>query len=950
MPQADAVVLERLRAAVADPARVSDRPLDLVALANDASHVHLVPEVLVRAADTDEVARLLRAASALGAPLTFRSGGTSLSGQASTSSVLVDTRRAFTGLEVLDAGARVRVQPGVTVRAVNAALARHGRRLGPDPASEVACTIGGVLANNSSGMACGTEQNSYRTVESMVLVLPSGTVIDTGVEDADERLRFLEPALHTGLLRLRDRVRADADSVARIRAQFAMKNTMGYGVNSFLDFDSAVEILAHVMVGSEGTLGFIAEATFRTVEIRPHVGTSLLVFDSVQAATAALPDLVAADAATLELMDATSLRVGGTDPVAPQVVRDLRVDDHAALLVEFHATGAEGLTEASHRFDSLVRRLPVLAPTPLSSDTRTRAQLWHLRKGLYAQVAGARPSGTTALLEDVVVPVERLSQTCVELTALFDKHGYSDNVIFGHAKDGNIHFMLTDRFSGPGLERYAAFTEDMVDVVLAAGGSLKAEHGTGRVMAPFVRRQYGDELYGVMWELKRLLDPAGVLNPGVVLDEDPQAHLRDLKEPARIEPEADRCVECGYCEPVCPSRDLTLTPRQRIVAERAMVAAEAAGDTELLERLRADYDYAGLQTCAVDGMCQTTCPVGINTGDLVKRLRAGSQTTADKVVWGAAARRWGALTSVAGLALGVAQKVPAAPVRAATTLGRSVLGSDRLPQWSPDLPGGGRRRSAVAMPTPVDTVSAVYLPACIGAMFGSPGGEPAVQEAVAELAARAGVRLVLPTGVDDLCCGTPWSSKGLQDSARSVKQRTRAALEKAVAQAAGPGGGPVPVVCDAASCTEGLVSAVDGPVRDVTEFAVDVLLPRLTVQRKVPRVVLHPTCSGTRSGATAALHALAAAVAEEVVVPEGWGCCAFAGDRGMLHPELTASATRREVEGLRRLDPVPGTVYASSSRTCEIGMSRATGEEYVHLVSVLAEVTRPAVRPERREP
>ncbi len=235
--------------------------------------------------------------------------------------------------------------------------------------------------------------------------------------------------------------------------------------------------------------------------------------------------------------------------------------------------------------------------------------------------APGRP-GTTALLEDVVVPVPALLGTCERLIGLFGRHGYDDAVIFGHAKDGNIHFMLSERLGGAQMDRLESFTEDMVDLVLGAGGSLKAEHGTGRMMAGYVRRQYGDELYAVMRELKTLCDPRGVLNPGVIISDDPQAHTRDLKATTTVEDEVDRCVECGYCEPVCPSKDLTTTPRQRIALRREMALARAAGDLATVGELEAAYDYDAIDTCAVDGMCQTACPLRINTGDLMKRLRA----------------------------------------------------------------------------------------------------------------------------------------------------------------------------------------------------------------------------------------------------------------------------------------------------------------------------------------
>jgi len=962
-------VHDQFAAAISDADRISTRAIDLHANAHDASHFLLIPRSLVIAQDAAEVGRLLQAGARTSMPVTLRSGGTSLSGQGITEGVLVDVRRNFRGITIEDGGMRVRVQPGATVRQVNGALARHGRKLGPDPASESACTIGGVVANNSSGMACGITGNTYQTLESMTLVLPSGTIIDTAMPDAATQLRRDEPELYSGLVRLRDRVRSNPESVRTLQHQFSMKNTMGYGLNSFLDHQEPIDLLSHLVIGSEGTLGFVAEAAFRTLPLLSHAATGLLVFESLLEANEALPQIVATGAAAIELMDAQSLRVGKREADAHPLIRDLAVDQHAALLVEFQASSAEELDETVNTAQAVMAGLKLSGPAELSRESATRASLWHLRKGLYATVAGARPSGTTALLEDIVVPVEALARTCTRLIELFARYEYENCVIFGHAKDGNIHFMITDLFEGAGLERYSAFTEDLVDLVLGEGGSLKAEHGTGRVMAPFVQRQFGDELYSVMRDVKSLFDPNGMLNPGVIITEDPAVHLKNIKTTPTIEAEADRCVECGYCEPVCPSRDLTLTPRQRIVVKRSIATALAEGNTALAAELERDYEYEGVQTCAVDGMCQTACPVLINTGDLVRRLRTTEHSAVEKKVWKTAANHWDTTTMIAGAALSITDRLPGAIVTAPNKLGRAVLGDDVLPLWSDELPAGGAKRSRPA-PTSSADVEAVYMPACVNAMFGPatrPDGTrgPGVQASFEELCERAGVTVLVPENIDSLCCGTPWSSKGLPDGAAIMHERVLASLRSASRD------GELPIICDASSCTEGLLHTIENdpapaargarPLRviDVIEFVADRIIPSLPTStvvgssdaadalaavegvtpayERIDSLALHPTCSSTRLGLNDKLTVVAHAVAAEVVVPDSWGCCAFAGDRGMLHPELTESATAAQAAEVRAANV---TTHASCNRTCELGMTRATGSDYRHVVELLAEATR----------
>ena len=301
-----------------------------------------------------------------------------------------------------------------------------------------------------------------------------------------------------------------------------------------------------------------------------------------------------------------------------------------------------------------VAGLQLLSPAILTRDPAVQAQLWKIRKGMFPSVGAVRASGTTVIIEDVAFPVARLADAAVDLRVVLDQHGYADAIIFGHAKDGNLHFVITQGFTHAAeVLRYRDFMDDVVRLVVEKyDGALKAEHGTGRNMAPFVETEWGGDAYAIMQQIKALADPHGLLNPGVILNADPEAHISNLKTLPVVEAEVDKCIECGYCEPKCPSRDLTLTPRQRIVVRREMQRLKDSGmHGERYEALDHDFPYMALDTCAVDGLCASDCPVDIDTGKLTKRFRQIRHTSFANNVALAMARtlrltEWGARLSL----------------------------------------------------------------------------------------------------------------------------------------------------------------------------------------------------------------------------------------------------------------------------------------------------------------
>ncbi len=928
--------------------RVLTRPIDLAAFASDASVYRMVPAAVVRPAGVEQVRGLFGLSREHGVPLTFRAAGTSLSGQAVTDGLLVDLSRDWRGVEVLDAGRRVRVEPGVIGAAVNARLRPFGAKIGPDPASIQACMMGGILANNSSGMCCGVAQNAYHTIDSLELMLPSGTLLDTARPDADEELARREPALHAGLAALRREVACNDALRSRIRAKYLRKNTTGYSLNALVDFDRPVDILRNLVIGSEGTIAFIARAVLRTVPERPVKYTGLLLFPGIAEACDAIVPLRDAGAAALEVMDRAALRSVEDQDGTPGDIRTLP-GAAAGLLVEFQAEREADRPALERQALAAVTGLDLLATPRFSHDAGQQAALWKIRQGMFPSVGAARRRGTAVIIEDVAFPVERLAEAVIDLRALFDRHGYDEAIIFGHAKDGNLHFVLTQSFNDDRqIGRYARFMDEVVRLVVGKyDGALKAEHGTGRNMAPFVETEWGEDAYRVMQRVKALADPENLLNPGVILSSDPKAHLAHLKTLPEVDGEVDKCIECGYCEPRCPSRDLTLTPRQRIVVRRELARLAPRPDAPgySAKSIEVDFPYDGLDTCAVDGLCATACPVGIDTGQLTKRLRATRHGALGRWSAGWIAHHFALVESAVRSALAIGRVVSSMGggrlIGAASRLPR--LAGLQTPTWLPPMPGPAPAVRGEGRPA---NAAAVYFPSCLSRTMGHLPGEPAelsLVDAMRRVAARAGEPVFVPEDAAGHCCGVPFSSKGYADAHSVTVNRT---IERFWAWS---DEGRLPVLVDTSPCTYGLRTCRPAltpenqarfdrlTVLDALQFAAERLLPRLVVRRRQGTVVLHPVCSVVKMGLTPLLERVAAACADRMVVPLDAGCCAFAGDRGWLVPELTASATASEA---REAKHARADGCYSSSRTCEIGMTRATGHVYKSYLYLLEWATR----------
>ncbi len=969
----------------------------------DAGFYRLVPKIVIRSSNEKEVSRILRAASKYDVPVTFRAAGTSLSGQSISDSVLVVAGKNWERYKVSEDGERITLEPGIIGSRVNAILKPYGRKFGPDPASIGSCMVGGIVMNNASGMSCGTHANSDRELESVRMVFADGSVLDTGDKASREAFRASHPDFIKGIEELRDEILADKELSDRIRYKYSIKNVTGLNIFPFVRFQDPFDIMAHLLVGSEGTLAFMSQVTMKTLPLPAKEASAMVYFGTIREAAEAVValrkdiDPAALDAA--ELLDKRSL-ASVDDPM----LKDYPDKDLTALLLRVTGAGQEDLEANVNRLTDVLRGFSTLKGADgdafiFSSDPAVAGKYWAIRSGIFPSVGGMRREGTTCLIEDIAFHIEDLPDATVDLSALLDRHGYDDSCIYGHALEGNFHFIINQSFDSEAeVRRYEAMIRDVAKMVVGKyDGSLKAEHGTGRNMAPFVKYEWGEKAFGVMQRVKELFDPHGLLNPGVIFNDDPECFLKNFKALPVLKPWADdskavepelaeiykklnKCIECGFCEVNCLSCGFTLSSRTRIATQREITALRelpdpTASEQTRLRTLEKEYSYTGEQTCAGDGLCSTSCPMGINVADLTHQLR--------RVNMPEGSFGHGFWNFVAGHYAGVKSGLRGA-LRMATA-GETVLGdlamsglcrwlhnAIRIPLWTPATPeaynipkslralvssaafghdgastvyaateparlGSLSKRpdsqtseAATGMPT---VCKVVYFPSCINQMMGLPKHHHAVDKPLVEemvsLLGKAGYEVIFPENMSSLCCGTIWESKGMPE----IADRKTAELEEALWQASEQG--RYPVLCDQSPCLHRMKHKIKKMrLYEPAEFILGFLADRLDFHQTDTPVAIHLTCSMRLMHKTDKMLELARMCSTDVVVPEGVGCCGFAGDKGMTHPELNKYALRKLKDQVKGIP-----VGYSNSRTCEIGLATNSGIPYVSIAYLVNRCT-----------
>ena len=897
----------------------------------DASCYSYLPKVVVKAEDEREVRRLIRLCQQCGTPFTFRAAGSSLSGQCSSEDVLIVCNDGFKKMEVIDDGKALKCECGVIGSDANDLLKPYNRKIGPDPATLATALVGGILNNNSSGMCCGTAQNSYKTIRSIRVVLLDGTVLDTSDKKSIEQFLREKPQMVEDILQLRKEILADEELTHLIHHKYKIKNTTGYGLNSLVDFEDIIDIINHLFIGSEGTLGFVSEIVYNTVEDVPHKGCGLMFFSTLNDASlavVALANMGREKVVAAEMMDYQSLKAVQTLDNVPDFVREVP-EGTSAILFQTESYSKEIVDENLAFIKEQLKDIPTAIPSLYSQDPKEYDSWWAIRKGILPIVGGQRRKGTTVITEDVCFQIEDFTKGIEMLTELFHKYDFVDGgVIFGHALSGNVHFNITPDFSDPkDTKNFGDLVKEMSERVSGFGGSLKAEHGTGRMVAPFVEMEWGKKAYEINRRIKAIFDPERILNPDVMITDDPDVYKKNLKAQCVIDDAFTICMECGFCEKHCPSRNLTLTPRQRIALLRETKRLENEGNFTLASELRKGYEYFGVDTCAACSMCKGLCPLSIDTAQIalsMRRIDPPAPELAKKIYdnFSTTLQMCRAGVSLEGIAGSIITQ------KAISKITEGLHGVTGVTPYVPKTTPKANHYKLKNRIKPTNFEKVVYFSTCANRAFKPNQGyddDRSLQQVVESLCNKAHIDIIYPKHIENLCCGLSFENYD------DVHERAVKDLHDALMKASQ--NGKYPIVIDHSACfNHAFKHMPDLEINDISEFLCKYVVPHLDIEKCDERVIVHKQCKIKSLNKSQYIEDLARLCTDHVFNIKSFACDGFAGQKGFFTPELNKSATK-DLAG--EIAEYGATLGVSSSSTCEIGLGESGGIPFVGVAFLL---------------
>jgi len=891
----------------------------------------ILPLAVARPRDADDVAAVVRYAAENSIPITPRGGGSGVAGHSVGSGIILDVVPYMRS--ILDEGDDwIDVEPGIVLDKLNAHLAPRGMRFAPDPSSSPYCTLGGMIANNSSGarrLKFGSIRNHIAGLE---LVTASsypdaGQVVNT---DSDE------PWV-TGIKERLKRIISVNREIIDTYKPKVTKNSSGYELWDVFGPDGNIDI-ARAIVGSEGTFGIVTRARLKILPIAPHKGVVMIALPDLEYATAAVPSLRETGPSAIEILDDSFLEI--LRNYQPDMSALLPPRGHCLLLVEHEAENEDELRAGTEATERAARKAGA-SSVESALDRDGVERLWYIRKAgspIISSMPG--PKRPVRFVEDMVVPPERFADFVSKFTGILRKYDCVAPVI-GHAGDGNVHVNpildLTDPAAGRTLKRVA---DEVYGLVNDFDGSLSGEHGDGRLRAPYLRDHFGP-VYGVFEEIKRLFDPKGVLNPGVILgDGDITDYMRPvplyidvgggLDRPG-LQESLDRCHGCGLCRSVCPIYEVTgldeYSPRGRVALSRSL----ARGEIGKLPAQRDPTLRRLLETCIGCARCDAGCPTGVGAPAVISNTKAcfappARIGLADTML--ANPRRWMPAIARSGAVGQMLQRL-ARPATATEPVARALGLNPGRP--APIIGSPSLKTLTKQFNLSNSIYDVIYFPGCY-ATFVDPEETGIATIRVLE---AVGMKVFVASFA---CCGLPMSAAGDHDGGREALAAVIEAIESAR---------NVPIVTSCPSCAMMLKGGAFGieplpgqqqiasRVVGIEAFLLENLKPDQMKPLKITlKAAHHVSCHQLHLGDGESARELLGLVPglELDLLPNA--CCGMGGTFGLRYRnrEFAGEMGKTVLDALKSSD---SQVALSSCGSCRIAL--ATVCPTLHPVSVIAQ-------------
>ncbi|MCD6146241.1 MAG: FAD-binding oxidoreductase [Methanosarcinales archaeon] len=852
----------------------------LYCYSTDASIYQIIPSAVVCPVDASDVSLCVTAARKLGIPVTARTAGTNLAGSCLGEGIILDLSKNMnniTGIHEKDGEFFVDVQPGVIVDSLQAYLKEKGLFLPSDPSSSEICMIGGNLGTKASGARAVKYGTTDHYVTDVEFVSAEGEIVDTALE------KTIPDRISSRLSALKERLLSDGDVITRLESKKGIKTASGYNIRALLDYERISDIIAHLMSGSVGTLGIFTRIRLKVLPIVSGTSISAIYFRNLYDAGDAVQYIKKLDPVKIEMMDSISLAIVGSE-------HDMDIPANAcALFVEF-----EGDDRRS-RIDDLERLINEKYDTyrifSESDDEKVQERIWAVRKALVPTLTNydehIKPD---AFIDDVAVAVSDLAPLIGDLHRIFEEYNII-SAIYGHAGSGNLHIRpMLNLNDQKNIDLLPELVNRVYETVFKYNGTMTGEHGMGRLRTMFLEKEWGEQIYNYMRQIKEIFDPDDILNPDVMFSD---RHItEDIKYPAKyVNKFEERCINCGYCKSVCPIS----TTLKGESGSRCFLQLVRFRNLDNPTPDESHHAQQMLHTCLGCLRCATRCPSHASVGELLfSQKNPPFYIRRTMRAWAHDSTRFRRYAWFAG--------------RIASSAAR-IMFDRNLPK---------PRKKPLAFKDIMQNPDAPNVAVFVGcaSMF----LDDRVFDSMVRVLTASGFNVFVP---EQQCCGLPMIEEGMYDLVKETARANVIAFSDEKYDA---------IVTACASCTMMLkrfgelladdelgdaAARVSSITYDIGEFLVRFADDRLFSGKKLDiRAAYHNPCHLDAAGVKGG-EILERIVSDSVELVDG--CCGGAGVYGFLHSDISDRIFERKLADIRKINP---DVVVTTCPSCELQFRR----------------------------